>query len=196
MLKSLRDIRNVRVIVFHPKDRERDELITQIRRIGCRVEAIWPPQNEIPSDADVLFVLFRQDASSMSLAKSLESRPPGSTLIGIVEFESPNVIECIVQAGTTAVITKPIRAFGLLTSIVLAHTLTDKFRSSSDRVKKLELRLSSLKQIEKAKALLMDRKGLTEQAAYDFLRARAMSKRTTMESICSAIVEANEVFGE
>ncbi|MGJ4891361.1 ANTAR domain-containing response regulator [Bradyrhizobium sp. HKCCYLR20261] len=196
MLNALRDIRNVRVLVFHPKDRERDELTTQIRRIGCRVEAIWPPQDEIPPDADVIFVLFRQDAISISLARSLERRPPGSTVIGIVEFESPNVIECIVRAGTTAIVTKPIRAFGLLTSIVLAHTLTDKFRVASERVKKLETRLTSLKQIEKAKTLLMDRKRLTEQAAYDYLRERAMSKRTTMEALCAAIVEANEVFGD
>ena len=196
MLQALRDIRNVRVLVFHPRDRECDELVAQIRRIGCRVESIWPPQGDISHDTDIAFVLFRQDAITAGLAKALAERKPGLTLVGIVEFESPAVIETVVRAGTSAVITKPIRAFGLLTSIILAHTLAHTIRVSADRISKLEARLAGLKQIEKAKSILMVRKNLSEQEAYDALRMRAMSKRMTMEAVCAAIIEANEVFGE
>jgi response regulator NasT len=118
------------------------------------------------------------------------------TLIGIVEFESPAVIETVVRAGTSAVITKPIRAFGLLTSIIVAHTLNDRIRLASDRISKLKFRLLALKQIEQAKAILIARKGISEQEAYDAIRMRAMSKRMTMEAVCAAIIEANEVFGD
>lgn len=196
MLKALRDIRSVRVLVLHPKDRECDELVAQIRRIGCRVEAVWPPQNDIPSDTDIVFVLFRQDAITTALAKEFAERNATMTLIGIVEFESPAVIETVVRAGTSAVITKPIRAFGLLTSIIVAHTLNDRIRLASDRISKLKFRLLALKQIEQAKAILIARKGISEQEAYDAIRMRAMSKRMTMEAVCAAIIEANEVFGD
>jgi response regulator NasT len=191
VLKALRDIRSVRVLVLHPKDRECDELVAQIRRIGCRVEAVWPPQNDIPSDTDIVFVLFRQDAITTALAKEFAERNATMTLIGIVEFESPAVIETVVRAGTSAVITKPIRAFGLLTS-----TLNDRIRLASDRISKLKFRLLALKQIEQAKAILIARKGISEQEAYDAIRMRAMSKRMTMEAVCAAIIEANEVFGD
>ena len=196
VLKSLRDIRNVRVLILHPKDRECDELVAQIRRIGCRVEAVWPPQGDIASDTDIVFVLFRQDAISTALAKALAEHGPGLTLIGIVEFESPAVIETVVRAGTSAIITKPIRAFGLLTSIIVAHTISDRNRLASERIGKLESRLSGLKQIEKAKSILMARNRVSEQEAYDALRMRAMSKRMTMEAVCAAIIEASEVFGD
>jgi two-component system, response regulator / RNA-binding antiterminator len=196
VLKALRDIRSVRVLVLHPKDRECDELVAQIRRIGCRVEAVWPPQNDIPSDTDIVFVLFRQDAITTALAKEFAERNATMTLIGIVEFESPAVIETVVRAGTSAVITKPIRAFGLLTSIIVAHTLNDRIRLASDRISKLKFRLLALKQIEQAKAILIARKGISEQEAYDAIRMRAMSKRMTMEAVCAAIIEANEVFGD
>lgn len=196
MLQALRDIRSVRVLVIHPKDRECDELVAQIRRIGCRVTSVWPPENEIPSDTDVVFVLFRQDAITATLAKALAERSDAVTLISIVEFESPAVIESVVRAGTSAIVTKPIRAFGLLTSMIVAHTLSSKLKLASKRIGKLESRVSALKQIEKAKSVLMTRKGISEQEAYDALRMRAMSKRMTMEAVSAAIIEADEVFGE
>jgi AmiR/NasT family two-component response regulator len=194
VLKQLRDIRSTRVLILHPKDRECDELVAQVRRIGCQVEAVWPPRDEIPSGFDIAFVLFRQDAITQVLLKALADKGPGLTLIGIVEFESPAVIEGVVRAGTKAVITKPIRAFGLLTSIIIAHTLSERINVSSERIGKLESRLSALKKIEQAKSILMARKGLSEQDAYDSIRARAMSKRMTLEAVCATIIEANELF--
>ncbi|GGC87079.1 ANTAR domain-containing response regulator [Chelatococcus reniformis] len=195
MLKALRDIRSLRVHILHPKDRECDELVAQVRRIGCRVEAVWPPQDDIPPETNIAFLLFRQDILTDSLLKALADRLPELTLIGIVEFESPAVIEAVVRAGAKAVITKPIRPFGLLTSMIIANTLSERIKSSSDRLAKLQARINGLKRIEQAKSILMSRKGLSEQDAYDTLRERAMAKRTTMESISSAIIEANEFFG-
>lgn len=194
MLKTLRDIRSFRVQVLHPKDRECDELVAQIRRIGCRVESQWPPEGDISSHVDIAFVLFRQDEITSSIARALSERRASLTVIGIVEFESPAVIEAVVRAGTSAVVTKPIRAFGLLTELIIAHTLNQRALLSSERVAKLEGKLSGLKQVEKAKAILMARKSLSEHEAYETIRLRAMSKRVTMEAVCAAIIEANEVF--
>lgn len=194
MLKALRDIRSLRVLILHPKDRECDELVAQVRRIGCRVEAVWPPQDDIPPETNIAFLLFRQDALTDTLLKALADRLPLLTLIGIVEFESPAVIEAVVRAGAKAVITKPIRPFGLLTSMIIANTLSERIKSSSDRLEKMQARINGLKRIEQAKSILMSRKGLSEQDAYDTLRERAMAKRTTIESISSAIIEANEFF--
>jgi two-component system, response regulator / RNA-binding antiterminator len=194
VLKALRDIRSLRVLILHPRDRECDELMAQLRRIGCRVEAQWPPQDDIPPETNIAFLLFRQDALTDALLKALADRLPLLTLIGIVEFESPAVIEAVVRAGAKAVITKPIRPFGLLTSMIIANTLSERIKSASDRLEKMQARLNGLKRIEQAKSILMARKGLSEQDAYDALRERAMAKRTTIESISSAIIEANEFF--
>jgi len=193
VLQALRDIRSVKVLVVHPKDRERNELVDHIRRIGCRVEAIWPPQDGIPPETDIVFVLFRQDALTTALLKALSERSSQVTLIGIVEFESPGVIEAVVRAGTSAVITKPIRAFGLLTSMIVAHSLSHKDKIYTDKIQKLEAKLSGLKRLEKAKAILMSVKSMTEEEAYETIRSRAMTKRVTMDTVCVAIIEAKEL---
>ncbi|GBD47996.1 ANTAR domain-containing response regulator [Methylopila sp. Yamaguchi] len=195
MLKALRDLRNVRVVVYHPKDRERDELVDQIRRIGCNVEAVWPPRDAIPADADIVFMLFRQDGFTHVLLKALAERDARVTLVAIVEFESPAVIEAIARAGAAAIVTKPIRAFGLLTSIVIAHTISLKEKILLDRVRKLEARLEGFRKLEKAKQILMSRKGLSEQEAYETIRARAMTARITMDIVCETIINAEELVG-
>jgi AmiR/NasT family two-component response regulator len=193
VLKALRDIRSVKVLVVHPKDRERNELIDHIRRIGCRVEAIWPPQDGIPPETDIVFVLFRQDALTTALLKALSERSSQVTLIGIVEFESPGVVEAVVRAGTSAVITKPIRAFGLLTSMIVAHSLSQKDKIYTDRIQKLETKLLGLKRLEKAKSILMSARSMTEEEAYETIRSRAMTRRVTMDAVCGAIIEAKEL---
>lgn len=195
MLKALQDIRKVRVVIYHPKDRERDELVEQIQRIGCKVEAIWPPRDTLPADADIIIMLFRQDGSTHVLLKALAEHRAPVSLIAIVEFESPAVIEAVVRAGCAAIVTKPIRAFGMLTSLVLAHTISSKEKKLLDRIQKLELRLEGFRKLEKAKYILMERKNLSEKEAYETIRARAMSARVTMDVVCEAIINAEELVG-
>ncbi|MBB2965017.1 ANTAR domain-containing response regulator [Methylobacterium sp. R2-1] len=195
MLKAIREIRSNRVVVYHPKDRERDELIAHIRRIGCEVEAIWPPRESIKEDADVIFMLFREDGCTQSLLKALAERDCQATLIAMVEFESPKVMEAVVRAGVASIVTKPIRAFGLLTSLVLARTITAREKNLLDRVRKLEDKLDGLRRLEKAKAILISRKGVSEQQAYDSIRMRAMSARVSIDVVCSSIIGADELNG-
>ncbi len=195
VLKSLQDLRTTRVLVVHPKDRDCDDLVAQIRRIGCRVEAIWPPPADVPTEAQILFFLFRQEIITAPLIRALSELAPTLTLIGITEVESPAVIEAIARAGTAAVIAKPVRAIGLLTTIILAHNVTVRNLNSSRRIAKLESRLSALRLVEQAKAILISRKGLTEQEAYDTLRTYAMTKRVSLEVICKTVIDADAVFG-
>jgi AmiR/NasT family two-component response regulator len=195
MLKSLREIRSLRVLIVHPKDRDGDALAAQIGRIGCAVQAVWPPQTDIPPETSILFVLFREDALTGALLKALASRDAAPTLIGIVESESPFVIEAVARVGTSAVITKPVRSFGLLTTMVIAHGLAETAQAQAARIGKLESRLACVRQIEHAKSILMSRKSISEQEAYEMIRAHAMARRLTMEAVSTTIIEASAVLG-
>lgn len=195
MLKALRDIRTIRVVVYHPHDRERDELVAQIRRIGCEVEAIWPPVEKLRQEADVVFMLFRQDGFTHVLLKALAESGSQATVIAIIEFESPAVIEAVARAGAVSIVTKPIRAFGLLTSLVLSRANYAKEKNHLDRIRKLESKLDGFRRLEKAKSILITRKGLSEQEAYDTIRMRAMSARVSMDTVCSTIIAADEFIG-
>lgn len=47
----------------------------------------------------------------------------------------------------------------------------------------------------KAKAILVETRGISEDQAYAIIRDQAMSKRTTTEEIANAIINANEILG-
>lgn len=195
MLRALRDIRSFRVVVLHPADAESDELVAQIRRIGCRVALTWPPHDGIPDGTDIAFLLFRQDALTDAILRSLEDRPLPITLIAIVESESPTVIEAVVRSGASAVITKPIRAFGLLTSMVIAHKFSTGKLISAEKISRLQTRLLGTRVLEQAKVIVMSRRGMTEPEAYALIRERAMANRSSIEAVCASIVSAGDVPG-
>jgi len=55
-------------------------------------------------------------------------------------------------------------------------------------VKGLEEQLETRKVVDRAKGILMDRHGLSEQDAFSFIQKRAMSERTKMKTIAERVV--------
>jgi AmiR/NasT family two-component response regulator len=52
-----------------------------------------------------------------------------------------------------------------------------------------------MRKVSKAKAILMNTRGLSEDEAYKAIRDQAMSKRVTAEEIADAVIRANELLG-
>ena len=93
-----------------------------------------------------------------------------------------------------AVIDRPIRPFGLLTNLMIARSLWMDRRETAKRLRKVERKLSGIQKIQKAKSILMEKQGLTEEDAYKALRQQAMGKRITVEDMALAIINANELL--
>lgn len=186
----IRDLRELRVAVAHPRDRDGEELVRHLQRIGCQVQVLWPPPSALPERMDVVFWLFEAGGG----------RPPWSpgeppvALIAIVDYESPTSLRTILEANAKAVIGKPIRPFGILTNLVLARALHGYEKRLNAKVAKLEETLRSTRQVEKAKRILMGLRGLSEQAAYETIRRQAMQKRLPMAAIASSIIHANDIL--
>ena len=63
-----------------------------------------------------------------------------------------------------------------------------------ERIAKLEKKLAGQKLIAKAKSILMDMHGMTEAHAFETIRKQAMSKRTSIEDMAQAIINAKELL--
>jgi AmiR/NasT family two-component response regulator len=100
----------------------------------------------------------------------------------------------VLEFGALAVIERPIRPFGLLTNLMVARSLWTERRETTKRLRKVERKLSGIQKIQKAKTILMEKQGLTEDDAYQALRQQAMGKRITMEDMALAIINANELL--
>ena len=189
---ALKDLRSLRVAVFHPDDADGRQLTQQLQRIGCQVQAFWPPLPELPESLDVVFLAVRPDSIDFGYEWARgEDVPP---IIAVVTYENPTIVEAVLHLGAKAVLPSPVRTFGLLSTLVVARQLDTERRAQAKRLRKLEAKLLGVRRIAEAKEILMKANGVSESRAYDLIREQAMAKRVTTEEIAAAIVNANDLL--
>jgi len=188
----LKDLRTLRVAVFHPDDADGRQLTQQLQRIGCQVQAFWPPLPALPVGIDVIFLAVRPESMDTEFEWLKGEDVP--TVIAVVTYENPTIVETVLHIGAQAVLPSPIRSFGLLSALVVARCVHRDMKRQARRLRKLEAKVLGVRQIAEAKSILVRTRQITEDAAYDLIRDQAMSKRVTTEEIAAAIVNANEIM--
>jgi two-component system, response regulator PdtaR len=190
--KVLDDLRTTRILVLHPRDDDGDALIRQLRRIGCDVRANWPIPDEVPKEIDLVFVLVEHAGPE---AFPWTTRSDGPVVIGLVDYESPTTLKALLDWKAHGVVNKPIRPFGIMSSLVLARALGSYHARLEAKVNKLEETLRARRDVEKAIRILMELKSIEEGDAYRLLRDQAQAKRLPIGQIAANIVSLHETLG-
>lgn len=189
----IRDLRDQNVLLIHPRDRSADELLQQVHRIGCSFEHVWPLPRSLPEKADIVFIDVSVHCAS-ELKSVLDRRDRPVTVIAIIGYENPSVLDVILEIGAHAVLMKPVRAAGVLSSMILARRYQmEQVRCSKD-MSKLREKLDNVQKVNDAKFILMRHRGITERDAYDLIRKQAMAKRTTTTEIAQSIINAETIL--
>lgn len=189
---QLKELRALKIAVIHPDDADGMQLTQQLQRIGCQVQAFWPPVQVLPAGIDIAFMAVRPDI--IGLHFEWAQREDAPTVIAVVTYENPTIVDAVLALGAQAVLPSPVRSFGLLTALVLARETHKENRSLTRRLRKVEAKLLGARHLADAKSVLMKTHDISETQAYDLIREQAMSKRTTTEEIAAAIVHASEVL--
>ena len=188
----LRDLRSLRVCVFHPRDQDGQGLTRQLERIGCQVQAFWPPLPDLPEGTDVVFLALSPDILGADFAWcQREDTPP---IIAVIAYENPTLIEAVLRLGAIATVASPVRSFGLLSVLVLARDWHDTVKKQRKRITQLEAKLRGARQIAEAQEILCTQHGISKEEAYRVIREQAMQKRVTAEEIARSIINANEIL--
>jgi len=106
----------------------------------------------------------------------------------LTAFSQRDFIEQARDAGALAYLVKPFQKSDLVPAIELAIARFRELSALADEVKGLEEQLDTRKVVDRAKGILMDRHGLSEQDAFSFIQKRAMSERTKMKTIAERVV--------
>lgn len=188
----LRNLRNLRIIVFHPRDADGELVTQQLQRIGCQAVTMWPPLPELPDTVDVIFCAVRPDHAANQCAwMGPELAVP---MIALINYENPTVIDAAMRVGAVAVLTSPLRTSGILSSLALAKHVHEERRELRRRVERLQQKLLGANQISQAKAILVRARNVSDDEAYRIIREQAMSKRVATEEIARAIIHADGVL--
>ena len=190
--RLIEDLRGARVLVIHPRDTESEALMDQLKRIGCNVRGVWPPPAVIPHDIDTVFQLI--DSSEETVFPTSSNDHP-LTLVAIVDYENPTILKRLLDSNAHGVVNKPIRSFGILSSLVLARSLRGYTRRLEGKVQKLEETLKARRDVDKAVKILVGLKQIGEFEAYELIRQQATQRRQTMAEIAVSIISAQETLG-
>ena len=193
-IEILKDLRKLRVLVVHPNDEQGSEICQHIERIGCKVRMVWPCPNDIKPDTDVVLLQSLHEHPFAEKPSWLTEEKNSPTVIAIVDYENPTVLQTVYELGAHGIINTPVRPFGLLANLVIARTRWRKELALTSRVEKLETKLRKIHAVEHAVAILERANDISHEQAYEFIRSKAMERRLTTEDIAQEIVNADKTL--
>ena len=105
------------------------------------------------------------------------------------------VIRSAVQAGVTAYVVdglSPARIKPIMDVAIARFQEEQQLRSKLDES---ERKLAERKLVDQAKAILMSKRGLTEDVAYKLLRSYAMDRGQRMGEVARQLIDASKLLG-
>ncbi len=185
------DLRQLSIVVAHPRDNDGEQLIRHLQRLGGRVEHVWPAPGRLEARADLVFYLIGQQNRDLH---GLGFEAPHGALIAIVDPTEVWSAQSFIDTNPHAALVKPFEVTTILTSIFVARNNSGYQRRLLHKISKLEETLRATRTVERAKAILMEKRQIGESAAYSYLREQAMKKRMPIGAIAAVVVESDEVL--
>ena len=118
----------------------------------------------------------------------------GEKICGVLmltAFSQREVVEEARDAGALAFLVKPFQKSDLIPAIEVAMGRFRELRTLTGEIDALGEQLEARKFIERAKGVLMDECGMTENDAFSFIQRTAMSERTRMRDVADRVLDGS-----
>ncbi len=107
----------------------------------------------------------------------------------LTAFSQREVVEQARDAGALAFLIKPFQKSDLIPAIEVAMGRFRELRSLTGEIDALGDQLESRKLVDRAKGVLMDQAGMSEQDAFGFIQRTAMSGRQRMRDVAEQVID-------
>jgi two-component system, response regulator / RNA-binding antiterminator len=101
-----------------------------------------------------------------------------------------------VRAGVSAYVVDGLDSSRVNSIVEVACARFEEFQRVKIELAEANLKLSDRKLVERAKGLLMQSRGLSEDEAYHALRKLAMSKKVRLGEVAQQVIESAELLGK
>lgn len=132
----------------------------------------------------------RRDTVEQMLRVSEQVKRP---VVMFADESEPDLIRKAMKAGVSAYIVDGLHKSRLASIIEVAVARFEQYCAVEDEVERLQTALDERKDIERAKGLLMDARGLNEHEAYKMMRRAAMNEKRKMIEIARVIISAHRM---
>ena len=110
-----------------------------------------------------------------------------------VDESDPEMTKSAIRAGVSAYIIDGLRRDRIQPVVDVAISRFESYRELEQRATDAELQLAERKTIERAKSMLMDKRGMSEPDAYEAIRHLARSKGKRMIEVAESLITAQEL---
>jgi two-component system, response regulator PdtaR len=153
-------------------------------------EAIAIAASERP-DVAILDVKMPKLDGIEAARRILADRP--IPIVMLTAYGQDELVSRAVEAGVFGYLVKPFRDSDLLPAIRAARARHEELQALREEAESLTEALATRKVVERAKGLLMEREGLSEQDAFGRLRRVSQSSNRPMKVVAEALIAAFEV---
>ena len=149
------------------------------------VEAVALARSEQP-DLAILDVKMPKLDGIDAARRILDERP--IPIVMVTAYDERELVSRAVEAGVFGYLVKPFRESDLLPAIETARARHEELAALREEAASLADALAARKAIERAKGLLMEREGLTEQDAFARLRKASQISGKPLKIVAEALI--------
>ena len=187
-----------RVLVIDDHHPSRKNLVTALNKSGYEVVGEGASGQTAftlvsTSTPEIVFMAVGlPDQDGISVARKIMQATP-LPIVLLTSHHDPETIDRAKRAGVMGYLIKPLREGELQPTIELAISHFQEFTALQKQNESLKKTLEARKVIERAKGLLMQRRGLSEAEAFSLIQRKSMEMRKPMVEIARAIILSQEV---
>jgi two-component system, response regulator PdtaR len=140
----------------------------------------------------VIMDIRMPDMDGITAAETLTQEKIAPVLL-LTAFGDQQLVERAKEAGVVNYVVKPLRESEVTPAIEVTLARYSEFRALEEETRTLTEKLETRKVVERAKGLLMEKQGLTEQEAFRKIQKASMNNRKSMREVAEAILLTNEM---
>ena len=188
------------VAVIDPSRARAAILEEGLRAAGVGTVVIIPDGTDLQARVATLkpdVVVIHLESPSRDILEQMSSiaRHVERPVAMFVDRSDQTMMQAAVDAGISAYVVDGLRAERIKPILDIAILRFNAFARLQRELDEARSELADRKLIERAKGILMTRKGLSEDDAYRLLRRQAMNEKRKIAEIARAIVTAAELLG-
>jgi response regulator NasT len=190
---------SLRVLIAEDESLTRTILKARLEKLGHQVVAeaengIQAIEAARASRPEVCIMDIRMpEMDGIEAARQIMNEVPCAILF-LTAFNEESLVAQAGEAGALAYLMKPFRKEDLAPALEVAVRRFRQIQSQSQEILQLKEALESRKLIERAKGILMERQGLTEQEAFRRIHFQARNQNKKMREIAESIIMASELI--
>ena len=142
---------------------------------------------ELEPDVCVLDVKMPKVEGITAAEEILKEIP--TAIVMLTAFSQKELVQRAAEVGAMAYVTKPFGPSDLIPAVEIALSRKAQIDALEADVADLTERFETLKRVDRAKGLLIDRMDMTEPEAFRWIQKTSMDRRLSMREVADAVID-------